>query len=75
MMASTTRIRQRKLGQRSGQLEDFITEQSAPKSDRHSADEGRRRRAAVMGCHGALQPTQWLKVVEAHVGIIAMKGW
>jgi hypothetical protein len=63
MMASTARIRQRKLGQRSGLLEDFIT------------DEGRCRRAAVMGHHGAPQLTQRLKVVGAHAGILAMKGW
>jgi hypothetical protein len=55
-MASTARIRQQKLGQWSGLLEDFITERSAPESDQRSADEGRRRRAAVMGCHSAPQP-------------------
>jgi hypothetical protein len=50
-MASMARIRQWKLGQRSSLLKDFIAERSAPKSDRRSADEGRRRRAAVMGRH------------------------
>jgi hypothetical protein len=74
-MASTARIRQRKLGQRSGLLEDFLTERSAPKSDWRSADEGRHRRAAVMGCHDALQPMWWLKVAGAHVGILTTKGW
>jgi hypothetical protein len=53
MMASIARIRQWKLGQRSGLLEDFITERSALEFDRRSTDEGRHRRAAVTGCHAA----------------------
>jgi hypothetical protein len=47
------RIRQQKLGQWSGLLEEFITEWLAPESDRHSGNKGRRRQAAVMGRHGA----------------------
>jgi hypothetical protein len=74
-MASTARIRQRKLGQWSGLLEDFVTERSAPKFDRRSANEGRRRQVAVMGRHSAPQPTRWLIVAGAHVGILAMKEW
>jgi hypothetical protein len=50
-MASMARIRQWKLGQRSGLLEDFVTERSALESNWHNIDEGRRRRATVMGCH------------------------
>jgi hypothetical protein len=40
-----------------------------------SGDEGRHRRAAVMGRHGAPQPMRWLKVAGAHASILAMKGW
>jgi hypothetical protein len=75
MMASTARIWQRKLGQQSGLVKDFITERSAPESDWRSDDEGRRRQAAVMGCHDAQQPMRWLKVAGTHTGILAMKGW
>jgi hypothetical protein len=75
MMASTARIHQQKLGERSGLLEDFFIERSAPEFDQRSTDDGRRRRAAVMGHHGAPQLTQWLKVAGAHTGILAMKGW
>jgi hypothetical protein len=56
-MASTVRIRQWKLGQWSGLLEDFVTEQSALEFDRRSADEGTHRRATMMGRHNASQPT------------------
>jgi hypothetical protein len=54
-MASIARIQQWKLGQQSGLLEDFVTERSALKSNRRSTDEGRHKRAVVMGCHGAPQ--------------------
>jgi hypothetical protein len=74
-MASTAHIWQQKLGQWSGLLEDFVTERSAPESDRRSGNEGRRREAAVMGRHNAPQLTRWLKVEGAHVGILMMKGW
>jgi hypothetical protein len=74
-MASTTHIQQWKLGQRSGLLEDFVTKRSALESDRRSDDEGRRRRAAVMGHNGAPRPMRWLKLAGAHVGILKMKGW
>jgi hypothetical protein len=53
MIASTGCIQQWKLGQWSGLLKDFVAERSALESDRRSRDEGRRRWAAVMGCHGA----------------------
>jgi hypothetical protein len=42
-MASTARIWQQKLGQRSGLLEDFVAERSAPESDQRSANEGRHK--------------------------------
>jgi hypothetical protein len=67
-------IRQRKLGQRSSLLEDFVTERSALESDRHSADEGRCRQAAVMGRHGAPHPTRWLKVAGAQAAILVARG-
>jgi hypothetical protein len=69
-MASTARIRQWKLGQWSSLLEDFVAERSASKSDWRSADEGRRRRAAVMGCHGTPQPMRRLKGAGAHADIL-----
>jgi hypothetical protein len=68
-MASTACIRQW-----SGLLEDFVTERSALESDRRSADEGRRRRAAVMGLHSAPQLTRWLKVAGEHVAILVVWG-
>jgi hypothetical protein len=73
-MVSMARIRQRKLGHRSSLLEDFVTERSALESDRRNADEGRRMRAAVMGCHGAPQLTRWLNVAGEHVAILVVRG-
>jgi hypothetical protein len=43
-MASTARIRQRKLGQRSGLLEDFIAERPTLESDWRSTNEGKHKR-------------------------------
>jgi hypothetical protein len=73
-MASTACIRQWKLGQRSGLLEDFVVKRSAPKSDRRSADEGRCWRVAAMGRHGTPQLTQRLKVAGEHVAILVAWG-
>jgi hypothetical protein len=74
MMASTTHIRQWKLSQWSGLLEDFVAERSAPKSDRRITDGGRHRRAVVLGHHGAPQLTRWLKVASEHAAILVARG-